>query len=189
MSQETFQSSSFSNLGQLGNEDISLQMGHLNYYGSESNQNALFDKEQTSTFPNDRESMSNETSTHFKQRECSVYNLGVISSEINESSMEQSNSLIYYPETFSNESISRYQQQSTIPLIYQGSISNENFTDITEQQMSVYDPVRTTGDRDLYGLEESKSYMSYSGQMYSENNSSSEQQSSSFFHAKSLKSS
>ncbi|GFU09495.1 hypothetical protein NPIL_118271 [Nephila pilipes] len=193
MSEEIFQSSSFSNLGQLENEDISLQMGHLinflNYSGSESNQNVLFDKEQTSMFPNNRESISNETSTHFKQGESSVYNLGVISSEMNESSMRKSNSGIYYPETFSNESISQYVQQSTILLNCPGSISNEIFTDITEQQISVYDPVITTGDKFSYGLEEFKTYLSYPGQMYSENNSSSEQKSSPFWHATSIKSS
>ncbi|GFT76181.1 hypothetical protein NPIL_264611, partial [Nephila pilipes] len=193
MSQETIQSGSFSNFRQLENEDISLQMGYsnksLNYSGHELDQNALFDKEQTSIFLNYLESLSNETSTHFKKRESSLYNLGVISSEINESCMKQSNSGIYNTETLSNESISRNQQQSTIPLIYEGSVSNEIFTDFTEQQMPVYDPVTTTGGSFSYGFEESKSYLSYPGQMYSENNSRSVQQTSPFLLATSIKSS
>ncbi|GFU09498.1 hypothetical protein NPIL_118291 [Nephila pilipes] len=189
MSQETIQSGSFSNFRQLENKDISLQLGYsnksLNYSGRELDENALFDKEQTSIFLNYLESLSNETSTHFKKRECSVYNLG----EINESCMEQSNSGIYYPEIFSNRSISQNQQQSTKPLIYEGSVSNEIFTDFTEQQMQVHDSVTTTGGNFSYGFEESKSYLSYPEQMYSENNSSSVQQTSPFLLATSLKSS
>ncbi|GFS98450.1 hypothetical protein NPIL_99071, partial [Nephila pilipes] len=193
MSQEILQSSSFSNFVQLENEDISLQIGYssnsLNYSGLESNQNALFDKEHSSMFPNDPESMSSETWMHCKQRESSVYNIGLISREINESSMKNSNSGIYYPEKFSNERISQNLQLSTIPLIDQGSISNEIFADFTEAQKSVYYPVTLTSGSFSYGLEESKSYLNYPGQMCSENNSSSEQRSNPLMHTKRLKSS
>ncbi|GFT69801.1 hypothetical protein NPIL_501341, partial [Nephila pilipes] len=140
-------------------------------------------------FLNDPESMSNETWMHFPQQESLVYKLGLISREINETSMENSNSGIFYPKTFSNESISQNLQQSTIPLIYQASISNEIFTDFTEQQKSVYDPLTTTGDKFSYGLKEYKTYLNFPGQRNSENNSSSEQRSSPFLHTKSLKSS
>ncbi|GFS81180.1 hypothetical protein NPIL_65041, partial [Nephila pilipes] len=193
MSQEPLQSSSFSNFGQLENEDISLQMGHsskyLNYSGFESNQNALFDEEQSSVFPNHAESMSNETSTHFTQRESSVYNLAEILSEINEYSMEQSNSGIYYPETFSNESISKYVQQSSIPLNYPKSISNESFNHFKKQKKSENDTIPTSDVSFSYGREQSDSYLDYRGQMYNENNSSYMQQSISFLHEPVLKSS
>ncbi|GFT82226.1 hypothetical protein NPIL_86541 [Nephila pilipes] len=193
MSQETLQSSSFSNFGLLKNEDISFQMGHLskslNYSGFESNQNAFFNEEQSNMFPNHPESMSNETSTHFKQRECSVYNLGVISSEIYESNMEQSNSGIYYPKTFSNETILQYVQQSSLPLNCPESISNKPFNHFTQQQMYVHIPITTSGERFSYCREQSNSYLDYHGQMYNENNSNSMQQSISLLQDRVLKSS
>ncbi|GFU09494.1 hypothetical protein NPIL_118261 [Nephila pilipes] len=140
-------------------------------------------------FPNYPQSLSKETSTHFPQRKTSVCNLGLISSEFNEPSMEESNSGIHYPDTFSNESISQYAQQSSVPLNYQGSISNESFTYFTQQQSSVYDHIMTSGKSVSNGNEQSNSYLNYPGQMFSENNPSSMQQSSSFLNVPVLKSS
>ncbi|GFT77452.1 hypothetical protein NPIL_237351 [Nephila pilipes] len=158
----------------------------LSYCGSELSQNDLFDKEQSSLFPNQPKSMSNETSTRSKHRESSVYNLGVMSSEINASSMEQSNFGIYYPESFSNQSISQYVQQSNMPLNCPGSILNESFTHFMQHQNSVYNPI--TSDQSFsYGMKPSNSYLNYPGPQYRKNNSNCMQQSSLFLHAPDLK--
>ncbi|GFT04358.1 hypothetical protein NPIL_546971 [Nephila pilipes] len=102
--------------------------------------------------------------------------------------MELSNSGIYYPELFSNESISQNVQPSNISLNCQESISNESFTHFTQHQTSVYNTVTTSDQRTIiYAMEPSNSYLNYLGEIYSENNSSSIQQTSSFLHEPSLK--
>ncbi|GFU02404.1 hypothetical protein NPIL_277641 [Nephila pilipes] len=101
--------------------------------------------------------------------------------------MEQSNSRINYPESFSNEIISQNVQQSNISLNCQESISNESFTHFTQHQNSVYNPITTSDKRIIDGMEPSNSYLNYPGEIYSENNWSSMQETSLFLHANSLK--